>query len=237
MDPEFIVHKLNLDPLFPPKKQKPRWTPKRHTEAVNEEVEKLKQVRVIKEVFYLEWLANTMMVKKKNRKWRVCFDFIDLNRVCLKDPYPVLKIDQLVDVTYSHSRMSFLNTFQGYHKIALAPEDQEKTSFISPEGNYHYMVMPFRLKNAGASYLWMVTRILRDKIGKIVEVYIDDMVVKSKEPKEQVQNLAKVFDILRHHKLRLNANKCAIGVGFGNFLEHMITCKGFEVSLNQIRAI
>ena len=133
--------------------------------------------------------------------------------------------------------MSFLDAFQGYHKIALAPKDQEKTSFISLEGNYHYTVMPFRLKNTGASYPWMVTHILKDKIGKIVEVYIDDMVVKSKEPEEHVQNLAKVFDILRHHKLRLNANKCAIGVGFENFLEHMITCKGFEVSFNQIRAI
>ena len=93
MDPEFIVHKLNLDPLFPPKKQKPRWTLKCHIEAMNEEVEKLKQVGVIKNVFYLDWLANTVMVKKKNRKWRVCVDFIDLNRVCPKDPYLVPKID------------------------------------------------------------------------------------------------------------------------------------------------
>ena len=76
--------------------------------------------------------------------------------------------------------MSFSDAFQGYHQIALATEDQEKTTFISPEANYHYTVMPFRLKNAGATYQWMMTRMFRDKIGRTVGVYIDDMVVKRK---------------------------------------------------------
>ena len=121
-----------------------------------------------------------MVVKKKNGKWRVCVDFTDLNRACLKDPFPMPKIDQLVDAIYGHPRMSFLDSFQGYHQIALAPKDREKTAFISPNANYHYTVMPFRLKNAGATYQWMMTRMFRDKIGCTVEVYIDDMVVKSK---------------------------------------------------------
>ena len=89
-------------------------------------------------------------------------------------------IDQLVDTTYGHPRMSFLDAFQRYHQIALATENKEKTAFISPEANYHYIVMPFGLKNAGAMYQRMMTRIFRDKIGHTVEVYIDDMVVKSK---------------------------------------------------------
>ena len=90
------------------------------------------------------------------------------------------KIDQLVDATYGHLRMSFLDAFQGYHQIALATEDQEKTAFISPNANYHYTVMPFGLENAGATYQLMMTRMFRDKIGRTVEVYIDDIVVKSK---------------------------------------------------------
>lgn len=99
-----------------------------------------------------------MAVKKKNGEWRVCVDFTDLIKACAKDPFPILKINQLVDATYSHLRMSFLDAFQGYHKIALAPEDQEKIYFISPEGNCHNTVMPFGLKNIGATYQWMVTR-------------------------------------------------------------------------------
>ena len=93
-----------------------------------------------------------MVVKKKNGKWRVCIDFTDLNRACSKDPFPVPKIDQLMDATVRYQRMSFLDAFQGYHQIALALEDQEKTSFITLGGNYHYTVIPFELKNAGAIY-------------------------------------------------------------------------------------
>ena len=94
-----------------------------------EEVKKLKQVGAIKEVFFLKWLSNTVVVKK-NWKWRVRVDFIDLNRACLKDSFPIPKIDQLVDATVGHQRMIFLDAFQGYHQIALAHEDQEKISLL-----------------------------------------------------------------------------------------------------------
>ena len=134
------------------KKQKPKRSAKPHVEAMKEEVKGLKEVGAVKEVFVPEWLSNTIMVKKKNGKWRVCVDFTELNRACPKDPFPVPKIDQLVDATYGHPRMSFLDAFLDYHQIALAPEDQERTSFILPEGNYYYMVMPFGLKNVGATY-------------------------------------------------------------------------------------
>ena len=105
----------------------------------------------------------------------------------------MLKIDQLVDATYGHPRMSFLDAFQGYHQIALATEDQEKTAFISPDANYQYIVMSFGLKNVRATYQWMVTRMFRDKIGRI---YIDDMVVKSKQEKWHISDLKEVFEVL-----------------------------------------
>ena len=123
---------------------------------------------MIKEIFFPEWLANIVVVKKKNGKWRVCIDFMDLNQACLKDPFLMPKIDQLVDATYGHQRMSFLDAFQGYHQIFLAVEDQEKTTFISPDANYHYTMMPFGLKNVGATYQQMITKMFRDKIGRIV---------------------------------------------------------------------
>ena len=113
---------------------------------------RLKQAGAIKEVFYPEWLAITVVVKKKNGKWRVCVDFTDLNKACPKDPFPMPKIDQLVNAIASHPRMSFLDAFQGYHQIPLALDDQEKTAFVTPIGNYHYKVMPFGLKNTGSTY-------------------------------------------------------------------------------------
>ena len=93
VDPKFIVHKLNVDPSFPPKKQKSRRSAKKHIKAVRQEVGKLKEVGAIKEIFFPDWLVNTVVVKKKNGKWRVCVDFMDLNRACPKDPFPMPKID------------------------------------------------------------------------------------------------------------------------------------------------
>ena len=93
VDPEFIVHKLNVDPSFPPKRQKPRRMAREHIEAVKSEVQKLKEAGEIKEIYFPEWLANTVVVKKKNGKWRVCVDFTDMNRACPKDPFPMPKID------------------------------------------------------------------------------------------------------------------------------------------------
>ena len=115
VDPNFICHHLNVNPSIIPRKQPPRRSSKEHSNAIRDEVIKLKQAGYIKEVSYTEWLANTVVVKKKSGKWRVCVDFIDLNKVCPKDPFPMPRINQLVDATVSHPRMSFLDAFQGYH--------------------------------------------------------------------------------------------------------------------------
>ena len=230
LDPKFICHHLNVNPSVTPKKQPPRRPSNEHVEVVKSEVIKLKQAGDIKEVFYPQWLVNTVVVKKKTRKWRVCVDFTHLNRACPKDPFPMPRIDQLVDATVGHPRMSFLDAFQGYHQILLATDDQEKTAFVTPVGNYHYKVMPFDLKNAGSTYQQMMTKMFEPQLGKNVEVYIDDMVVKSKLVSEHLADLANIFKILRRHKLRLNASKCSFGVGSGKFLEYMVTYRGIEVN-------
>ena len=105
------------------KTQPPRRPSSEHVVAIKTEVVKLKWAGAIKEIFYPQWLANTVVVKKKTGKWRVCVDFIDLNKACPKDPFPMPRIDQLVDATVGHPRMSFLDAFQGYHQIPLAAED------------------------------------------------------------------------------------------------------------------
>ena len=237
LDPKFICHQLNVNPSVTPKRQ-PSWrTSNEHVEAVKSEVIKLKQAGAIKEVFYPQWLANTVVVKKKTGKWHVCVDFTYLNKACPKDPFPMPRIDQLVDAIVGHPRMSFLDAFQGYHQIPLATDDQEKTAFVTPVGNYHYKVMPFGLKNAGSTYQRMMTKMFEPQLGKNVEVYIDDMVVKSKVVSEHLADLLNIFEILRRHKLRLNASKCSFGVGLGKFLGYMVTYRGIEVNPDQIRAI
>ncbi len=133
--------------------------------------------------------------------------------------------------------MSFLDAFQGYHQIALSTEDCEKTAFITPLGVYCYKVIPFSLKNASATYHRMVTKMFKDQIGKTMEIYIDDMVVKSKLSKNHLEDLTKTFRMLRLHKLRLNASKCVFGVGSGKFLSFMVFHKGIEVNPYQIKAI
>ena len=185
---------------------------------------KLKRAGAIKEVFYPEWLANTVVVKKKSGKWRVYVDFTDLNKACLKDPFPM-------------PRMSFLDVFQGYHQISQALEDQEKTAFVTPTGNYHYKVMSFGLKNAGSAYQRMMTRMFEPQLGKNIKIYVDDMVVKSKVESEHLGDLGSTFNVLRKHKLRLNASKCSFDVGLCKFLGYMVTHRGIEVNPDQIKAI
>ena len=186
VDPNFICHHLNVSPSIIPKRLPPRCPSKECAEAVKNKVTKLKQVGAIKEVFYPQWLANTVVVKKKTGKWRVCVDFTDLNKACPKDPFPIPQIDQLVDATVGHPWMSFLDAFQGYHQMPLALDDQEKTAFVTFVGNYHYKVMPFGLKNAESTYQRMMTKMFEPQLGRSIEVYIDDMVVKSKVVSEHV---------------------------------------------------
>jgi len=176
---EVISHDLNVDPTLKPVKQKRRKLGPDRAEAVNAKVVRLLKAGLIREVKYPEWLANPVVVKKRNGKWRVCVDFIDLNKACPKDFFPLPHIDRLVESNTGHEMLSFMDAFSGYHQILMNPEDQEKTSFITERGTYSYKVMPFGLKNAGATYQRLVNRMFKDLLGKTMEVYIDDMLVKS----------------------------------------------------------
>ena len=133
--------------------------------------------------------------------------------------------------------MRFLDAFQRYHQITLALDDQEKTTFVTPIGNYHYKVMSFGLKNARSTYQRMMTKMFESQMGKNIEVYIDDMVVKSKIVSKHIWDLTNIFEILRGHRLYFNASKCSFGVESGKFLGYMVTHRGIKVNLNQIKAI
>ena len=158
IDPTVITHRLNVSPSFKPIKQKRRsFAPKRQ-KAINEEVSKLLQAGAIMEVEYPEWLANVVLVKKANDKWRLCIDFTDINKACPKDSFPLPRTDLIVDATTGHELLSFMDAFSGYNQISMDPGDQEKTSFVIAQGTYCYRVMSFGLKNVGAMYQRLVNR-------------------------------------------------------------------------------
>ena len=131
-----------------------------------EEVDKLLTTNFIREVFYLDWVANIVMVKKANRKWRMCVDITDLDKACPKDSFPLPRIDQLVDSTASHKLLTFMDAFSGYKQIVMDEADQEKTSFITSRGLFCYKVMPFELKNTGATYQRLMYRMFHDQIAR-----------------------------------------------------------------------
>jgi hypothetical protein len=126
--------------------------------VIVEVVENLLKAQFIEEVYYLDWLANMVMVKKSNGKWRMCVDFTDLNNACLKDSFPLPHISALVDSTVGYELLSFMDAFSGYNQIFMHRFDQENTSFITNRGLYCYKVMPFDLKNVGATYQRLVNK-------------------------------------------------------------------------------
>ena len=151
VDSAVITHMLNVSPSFKPIKQKRRSFSPERQKAINEEVGKLLQAKAIREVEYPEWLANVLLVKKANGKWRLCIDFTDINRAYPKDGFPLPRINLIVDATAGHELPSFMDAFSGYNQISMDPNDQEKTSFVTGQGTYYYQVMPFGLKNVGAT--------------------------------------------------------------------------------------
>ena len=151
IDKEVIVHCLSIDPMQKPVQQK-RWVfALECNKAIMEEVDKLLAAKFIREVYYPEWQANVVMAKKSNGEWRMCVDFTNLNKTCLKNSFPLPQIDQLVDLTARHEHLSFMDAFSSYNQIMTDKQDQEKIAFIASQGLYCHKVMPFGLKTASAT--------------------------------------------------------------------------------------
>ena len=166
--------------MLGPVRQRVRRFHLNHHQIIQAEVDNLLDAGFIREVKYPEWLANVVVVLKKGGKWRVCVDYTDLNDTYPKDSFPLPYTDQIVDVSSGHGMLSFLDAFLGYHQIPMYPPDAEKTTFIPPHRLFCYNVMSFGLKNVGATYQRLVTKMFKSLLGKTMEIYIDDMLVKSK---------------------------------------------------------
>ena len=164
-------------------------------------------------------------------------DYTDLNEECSKDNFPLPWIDQIVDASAGHGMLSFLDAFSGYHQIPMHSPDVEKTAFITPHELFCYNVMSFGIKNDGATYQRLVTKMFKPLLGKTMEVYIDDMLVKSKEHLDHAEHLQLAFELLRAYDMKLNPSKCAFGVSAGRFLGFMLTQRRIEANPAQLKAI
>jgi hypothetical protein len=234
---EVAEHKLNIKPGSKPVKQRLRRFNDDKCKAIGKEILKLLSAGFIREVYHLGWLANPVLVKKKNKKWRMCVDYTILNKACPKDLFPLPRIDQVVDSMAGCETLCFLDAYSGYHQIAMCVADQLATSFITPFGAYCYQTMPFGLKNAGTTFQRCMRRVFRELIGCIIEAYVDKIVVKLKRTGDLVPDLTEVFTKLRQDGVKLNPEKCVFGVPRGMLLGFVVSERGIEANPEKISAI
>src|SRR3954463_3826981 len=234
---QLAEHTLNVDPKYKPVKQYLRRFNEERRKAIGEEVARLLAAGFIIEVFHHEWLANPVLVLKKNGTWRMCVDYTDLNKACPTDPFALPRIDQIIDATTGCERLSFLDAYYGYHQIKMAVKDQEKTTFITPFGAFCYVSMPFGLKSAQATYQRCVQNCLHEQIGRNVHAYVDDIMVKSRKKETLVDDLKQTFYDLRTYKMMLNPAKCVFGVPAGKLLGFLVSNRGIEANPEKIKAI
>ncbi|XP_073219507.1 uncharacterized protein [Cicer arietinum] len=237
LDTSIVEHKLPLKRDSSPVKQKLRRMKPDMSLKIKEEIQKQFDTGFLAVANYPQWIANIVPVPKKDGKVRMCVDYRDLNKASPKDDFPLPHIDILVDNTARHSLFSFMDGFSGYNQIKMAAEDMEKTTFTTPWGTFCYKVMPFGLKNAGATYQRAMVTLFHDMIHKEVEVYVDDMIAKSQTEEEHIIDLKKLFKRLRKFKLKLNPSKCTFGVRSGKVLGFVVSQRGIEVDPDKIRAI
>jgi len=237
LDPDIVQHKLPLKPECPLIKQKLRRMKPEVSLKIKDEVEKQFNAGFLAVAKYPQWVANVVPIPKKDGKVRMCVDYRYLNRASPKDDFPLPHIDILVDNTTKFSLFLFMDGFSGYNQIKMAPEDIENTTFITPWGTFCYKVMSFGLKNVEATYQRAMVTFFHDMIHKEIEVYVDDMIVKSRSEEEHLVNLRKLFERLRKFKLRLNPAKCTFGVRSGKLLGFVVSQRGIEVDPDKVLVI
>lgn len=167
----------------------------------------------------------------------MCVDFTDLNKACPKDSFSLPRIDLIVDSTTGHTLLNFMDAYSGYNQIRMSLDDEEKTAFITDRGLYCYIAMSFGLKNVGATYQRLVNRMFKDQIGRNIEVYVDDLLVKSKKAEQHFNDLREAFTVLRKYNMKLNPEKCIFKAESGKFLGFMVLERAIEANPEKFKAI
>ncbi|GJZ15344.1 hypothetical protein Tco_0551021 [Tanacetum coccineum] len=210
-------HRLNVREGCQPIRQKKRGQAAERNIAINDEVSKLVAARIM--------------------SWRMCVDFKDLNKACPKEGYPLPKIDWKVESLYGFPFKCFMDAYKGYHQIQMAQEDEEKTAFITNHGIFCYIKVPFGLRNAGATYQRLVDKAFHGQIGRNLEAYVDDLVIKSHTEDEIVRDIEETFKTPRKINMKLNPKKCTLRVKEGMFLGYQVNTKGIKICPNKVDAV
>ncbi|GJT82504.1 reverse transcriptase domain-containing protein [Tanacetum coccineum] len=197
----------------------------------------LTKAGILQKVKHQTWIANTVMVNKSDEGWRMCVDFTDINKACPKDCYPLPKIDWKVESLSGFRLKCFLDAYKGYHQIQMTEEDEDKTAFFTGEEVFCYRKMPFGLKNAIATYQRLVDKVFYDQIGRNLEAYVNDMVIKRMFEEEMLADIKETFERFRSINMKLNPKKCSFGVEEGPFLGYLITKQWIRAKPSKVKAI
>ncbi|GJV03360.1 reverse transcriptase domain-containing protein [Tanacetum coccineum] len=209
-DPE---HRLNIREGYSPVRQKKRGQALEQAKAIQTEVQKLVEAGIIREVYYHEWLSNPIMVKKHDGSWRMCVDFTYLNKACPQDCYPLPEINWKIESLCGYPFKCFLDTYKGYHRIQMAELDEEKTAFYAGQGAFD------------------------SQVGRNMEVYVDELVIKSHTETEMLRDIGETFRTLRKINMKLNPKKCTLGAAEGMFLGYMVLPEGIKPCLSKTEAV
>jgi hypothetical protein len=231
---EVIEHHLKIHPDAKSVSQKPQRQSIERQDFIREEVWKLLGAGFIEEVHHPVWLANPVIVPKANGKLRMCIDYTSLNKACPKDPYTLPRIDQIMDSTSWCDLLSFLDAYSGFHQIQMSRQDRKHIAFVTVDGLYCYVVMPYSMKNALPTFVRAMSKTFGDLIRDRVEVYVDDIMVKTKRGSTLVEDLTLVFNKLRATRTKLNPDKCVFGVSAGKLLGFLVSHQGIEANPEKI---
>jgi len=236
MDPAIVEHHIDTWPNTYPVRQKQRPLHPAKAPAIKAEIDKLRHAGFIYPIAYTYWVSNLVPVNKKQGTIRVCTNYRDLNIACPKDKYPTSFIDQVIDECACHEVLSFMDRFLGYNQIQIRYPDQHKTVFTTPWGTFSYRVMPFSLKNTGATFQRTMSYAFHN-LTHIILAYLDDLTAWSRKWHDHLRDLHRVFERCHQFNIRLNPHKCVFCIPSSRLLGFIVSKKGIQVDPMKVRAI
>ncbi len=236
-DTNIIQHTIPIKPNQKPFSQKLRRLNPKLLPSVEKEINRLYKSGIIVPIRFSDWISNLVPVRKKTGEIRLCIDFRNLNKVSLKDNYPLPKMDHILQRVVGASRMSLLNGYSGYNQVYVHEDDRDKTAFTTPWGTFHYAKMPFGLKNAGATFQREIDLAFANEKDVFLVVYLDDLTVFSKSDEEHMYHLKTVFQKCRKYGLSLNPKKSLFAMEEGKLLGHIISKYGIRIDPTRVQAI